>query len=41
MPRKRGGQPGNQNARKHGFYSSAFLAREQKLLDEKIGIKLD
>ena len=21
MPRKRGGQPGNQNARKHGYYA--------------------
>jgi hypothetical protein len=24
IKRKRGGQPGNQNARKHGFYSSNF-----------------
>jgi hypothetical protein len=26
--RKRGGQPGNQNARKHGFYSSAMTPEE-------------
>jgi hypothetical protein len=32
--RTKGAQPGNQNARKHGFYSSTFLSREQKLLDE-------
>ena len=25
VPRPRGGQPGNQNARKHGYYSSAFI----------------
>ena len=32
--RKRGAQLGNQNARKHGFYSSIFKARELELLDE-------
>jgi len=26
--RSRGGQPGNQNARKHGFYSSSLSQRE-------------
>ncbi len=26
--RKRGGQPGNQNARKHGFYSASLDPRE-------------
>ena len=30
MDRKRGGQPGNQNARKHGFYSKA-LGEAQRL----------
>ena len=28
--RKRGGQPGNQNARKHGFYSKHFTAEQWK-----------
>ena len=28
MKRKRGGQQGNQNARKHGFYSGAFNAEQ-------------
>src|SRR4030065_478297 len=27
--RKKGGQPGNQNARKHGFYSSKFNQEEK------------
>ena len=30
MERRRGGQPGNQNARKHGFYSKA-LGEAQRL----------
>ena len=32
--RRRGAQPGNQNARKHGFHSSLFKAHELKLLDD-------
>jgi hypothetical protein len=32
--RKRGGQSGNQNALKHGFYSSIFKASERRLLAE-------
>jgi hypothetical protein len=28
IKRKRGGQPGNQNARKHGFYSDYFDPRQ-------------
>ena len=28
--RKRGGQPGNQNARKHGFYSRVLTAAQQE-----------
>ena len=33
-PRKRGAQPGNANARKHGFYSSRLLPDEVKDLDD-------
>jgi hypothetical protein len=33
MKRKRGGQPGNQNALKHGFYSAGFKERELRALD--------
>ena len=32
--RKRGGQPGNQNARKHGFYSKHFTPEQMKQLEE-------
>jgi len=32
--KKRGAQPQNQNARKHGFYSALFKARERALLDQ-------
>lgn len=31
---KRGGQPGNLNALKHGFYSSHYTAKELSLLDK-------
>lgn len=31
--RKRGGQPGNQNARKHGFYSSRMNRKETRDLN--------
>ncbi len=34
MQKKRGAPPGNQNAYKHGFYSAAFKAAEQRLLSE-------
>ncbi|MBN1162007.1 MAG: hypothetical protein JXA17_08675 [Dehalococcoidales bacterium] len=52
LKRKRGGQPGNQNARKHGFYSPYMtrpeIRRFQKILNKNgaspraiaIGIKL-
>lgn len=30
--RKSGGQPGNQNALKHGFYSTSLTAAERKML---------
>ena len=32
-PKKRGGQPGNKNAFKHGFYTGLFKAHERQLLD--------
>ena len=31
--RKRGGQPGNQNARKHGFYSKQFTPEQIEQLE--------
>ena len=34
MKNKRGGQPGNLNALKHGFYSSGIRAETAKQLDE-------
>ena len=34
MPKKRGGQPNNKNAYKHGFYSKYFSAFEGKALSE-------
>jgi hypothetical protein len=33
VQRKRGGQPGNRNARKHGFYSSKFPTSDRKALE--------
>lgn len=38
MGRKRGGQPKNTNARKHGFYSSAFSKRVQKIYRAAVGL---
>jgi hypothetical protein len=32
--RQRGGQPGNHNALKHGFYSGLIRPRERQLLDQ-------
>ena len=37
--RKRGAPLGNQNARKHGFYSTALTPMEQRLLAETIDLK--
>ena len=34
MKTKRGAQPGNDNAYKHGFYSASYKADEARLLDE-------
>src|SRR5512138_508114 len=39
-PRHRGAQPGNRNAFKHGFYSTAFRARERRLLDNAPALDL-
>lgn len=33
--RRRGAQPGNHNAYKHGFYSHLFRQRERRILDEQ------
>jgi hypothetical protein len=33
-PRKKGAQPGNSNAMKHGFYSALFKDRERQLLHD-------
>jgi hypothetical protein len=40
-PRKRGGQRGNTNAFKHGFYSHTFTRPENKRLDNGILGQLD
>jgi hypothetical protein len=37
--RKRGGQPGNQNAFKHGYYSEAFKKADQIDLDLAAGVE--
>lgn len=34
IPRKRGGQPGNRNAVKHGFYARSWKYRDRKGLEE-------
>jgi len=36
--RHRGGQPGNQNARKHGFYSTVITARDKADLKQAIDV---
>lgn len=38
--RKRGGQIGNKNALRHGFYSKNFSAEEKKRLDVQEGIDI-
>ena len=40
-PRKPGGQPGNKNAHKHGFYSYRFTHLERKRLDRDMQGKLE
>ncbi len=39
VPRKRGAPLGNQNARKHGFYSKALSPEEQEVHQEAIDLK--
>ena len=39
LPRRRGAQPGNQNARKHGFYSSTLSPEQQESLEEAAALK--
>ena len=39
LKRKRGGQPGNQNARKHGFYSTILDEAEQLDFDLASGVE--
>ena len=34
VPLPRGGQPGNQNARKHGFYSAVFTGQDKVNLNQ-------
>jgi hypothetical protein len=34
MPKKRGAQPKNKNAIKHGFYSAAFKSGENRFIDD-------
>jgi hypothetical protein len=34
--RKRGGQPGNENAFRHGFYCKSFSSADMQALDENI-----
>ena len=38
-PRDRGGQPGNQNARTHGFYADSLTSREQEHLVQAAELK--
>jgi len=35
----RGGQPGNQNARVHGFYSNVLTLEEQQRLEEAVEVE--
>ena len=37
--RRRGGQPGNRNARTHGFYSAALTPEEQQSLQKAMDLK--
>ena len=38
-PQKRGGQPGNRNARTHGFYAGSLTSREQEHLVQAVELK--
>ena len=39
--RKHGGQPGNKNAQKHGFYSRHYQAEEKTRLDESDNLSVE
>lgn len=39
--RRRGGQPGNSNAKRHGFYSSKFTADESQDLQAALSVGVD
>jgi len=39
MKRRRGGQPGNQNGRRHGFYSSVLKEKELPFLEEASAVE--
>jgi hypothetical protein len=39
IQRKTGAQPGNQNARKHGFYSKALQPPEKRGLEKAAGVE--
>lgn len=41
MIRRRGGQPGNRNALRHGFYSGSFQQKEAELLSSGGGVDFD
>ena len=38
-PRNRGGQSGNRNARKHGFYARSLTPEEQDALSQALDLK--
>ena len=38
IKRRKGGQPGNQNARTHGFYSKVLSPEDRKVLEEAAGL---
>ena len=38
IKRKSGGQPGNQNARRHGFYSKVLSSHEKRELEHAAGV---
>ena len=37
--KKRGGQPGNQNARKHGFYANTLIPEQEEASAEALEIR--
>ncbi len=39
LHRQRGGQPGNQNARKHGYYSKVLTPEQQQVLPDAVTVQ--